>query len=129
MAVLLVDYLKVEPCCSDTDQPMPNVHELLRLAKDCYAQARIILDPDAKRNFVNLGDQYMNPFSNQAQRRAPRGRDSGRRLVPSVPRAPTACSALIEGAQQLPVRTIMELVSPKKRAVTIMCIQEPRPVS
>jgi hypothetical protein len=49
---------------------MPNVHELLKLAQDCFAQARITKDPEARRSFVKLGDEYMQEADDLRQDRS-----------------------------------------------------------
>ncbi len=38
---------------------MSEIHELLRRAQDCYAQARDAVDPDSKRALVQQGDDYL----------------------------------------------------------------------
>ena len=35
------------------------MQELLKLAQDCYAQARITKDLEAKQTFIRLGDQHL----------------------------------------------------------------------
>jgi hypothetical protein len=38
---------------------MPNVHELLKLARNCYAQARASQSKETRHALVQMGDQYM----------------------------------------------------------------------
>jgi hypothetical protein len=33
--------------------------DLLKLAQDCFAQARVITNPDTKAELVRMGDQYL----------------------------------------------------------------------
>jgi hypothetical protein len=33
--------------------------DLLKLAQDCYAQARVTTNPDIKAELVRMGDQYL----------------------------------------------------------------------
>jgi hypothetical protein len=49
---------------------MSKVREELRLAQDCYAQARITLDPDVKGALRKLGDRYLRQAEELKLRRA-----------------------------------------------------------
>ena len=49
---------------------MDTVKKLLKLAQDCYAQARITLDPNNKRTLVQKGDQYLKEADEFQQGRA-----------------------------------------------------------
>ncbi len=37
---------------------MSKVRELLNLAQECYAQARITINPETKRALTKMGDSY-----------------------------------------------------------------------
>jgi hypothetical protein len=38
---------------------MSKVRELLKLAQDCYARARVTIDPEGKRTLTQMGDDYL----------------------------------------------------------------------
>jgi hypothetical protein len=38
---------------------MPRIKELLTLAKQCYAQANVTLNPEAKKTLQDIGNQYV----------------------------------------------------------------------
>ena len=48
---------------------MPIDH-LLKLAQDCYARARITVDPDTKRTLVEIGDMHLNVIEKRKRTRA-----------------------------------------------------------
>jgi hypothetical protein len=46
---------------------MPTAHELLKRAKNCYAQARASQNVETRRALVQMGDEYMKQAENLQQ--------------------------------------------------------------